>query len=203
MTLTENQNDALSELINISFSRAAASLSELTGRRVLITAPEVKMIPMHELPDALSAFMADEVATVHQIFSGPVAGDVFLLFNHRSAATLAGLLTETQAPGEKLDASLAEALTEIGNILLNACLGMFGNLLDVRVTFSVPRWNLETLHTFLNGMKVGKDGQEELQYSVVAYTSFEVETEPVKGYLVIVLSVTSLEKLLAALQKLG
>ena len=44
-----------------------------------------------------------------------------------------------------LDESAREVLTEVGNILLNACLGMFGNLLHVHVSFSVPRLHLESL----------------------------------------------------------
>jgi chemotaxis protein CheC len=203
LILSPQQNDSLSELINISFSRAASSLSDLTGRRVHVTAPEVELHPASDLPVFLRRFVTEDVATVHQIFTGPVGGDVFLLFEHSAAATLAGLMTENMPQEQKLDASLAEALTEVGNILLNACLGMFGNLLEVRVTFSVPRLHLETLTDLLRSMKVGTGQLEEMRYSVVASTSFTIEKTAVKGFLVIVLNVTSLEKLLEALKKLG
>ena len=38
MVLTEQQTDALTELINIAFARTGAALSELTGHRVLLRA---------------------------------------------------------------------------------------------------------------------------------------------------------------------
>ena len=39
MLLTEKQKDALGEIINIAFARTAASLSQLSGHRVLLDAP--------------------------------------------------------------------------------------------------------------------------------------------------------------------
>ena len=85
------------------------------------------------------------VASVHQIFSGPVAGDALLILDQQSAAILKELLTNEPALPLAIDASAREVLTEVGNILLNACLGTFGNLLKVQVSFSVPHLTLETL----------------------------------------------------------
>ena len=55
------------------------------------------------------------------------------------------LLTNEPALPLAIDASAREVLTEVGNILLNACLGTFGNMLKVQVSFSVPHLNLDTL----------------------------------------------------------
>ena len=48
MLLTDKQSDALAELINIAFARTAASLSELSGHRVLLNAPGVDVVPIDE-----------------------------------------------------------------------------------------------------------------------------------------------------------
>src|ERR687894_1760773 len=150
MILTERQGDSLSEFINIAFARTGAALSELTGHRVMLNPPEVSVHPTTELPGALAKFIPGEVASIHQVFGGPVAGDALLLLNHDGAVQLTDLLTDGNAPpSNRLDESAREVLTEVGNILLNACLGMFGNLLDVRVTFSVPRLHLETLEDLI------------------------------------------------------
>ena len=193
MDLTERQRDAVSELINIAFSRTGAALSELTGQRVILNAPEVSVHPTAELPRALAKFMPGEVASIHQVFGGPVAGDALLLLNHDGAVQLTDLLTDGHAPSNRLDESAREVLTEVGNILLNACLGMFGNLLDVRVSFSVPRLHLETLDELLASLNA--DGGEP-QYALVIYTAFHIRDSSVKGFLVMVLSVTSLDRLI-------
>jgi chemotaxis protein CheC len=194
MELTDRQRDAISELINIAFARTGAALSELTGHRVMLNAPEVSVHPTTELPGALAKFIPGEVASIHQVFGGPVAGDALLLLNHDGAVHLTDLLTDGNVPpSSRLDESAREVLTEVGNILLNACLGMFGNLLDVRVSFSVPRLHLDTLDELLASLIAG---DKEPQYALVVYTAFQIRDSSVKGFLVMVLSVTSLDRLI-------
>lgn len=194
MDLTERQRDALSELINIAFSRTGAALSELTGQRVILNAPEVSVHPTTQLPGALAKFMPGEVASIHQVFGGPVAGDALLLLNQEGAVQLTELLTtDGHVPSNRLDESAREVLTEVGNILLNACLGMFGNLLDVHVSFSVPRLHLETLDELLGSINTAAG---EPRYALVVYTAFQIRDSAVRGFLVMVLSVTSLDRLI-------
>ena len=193
MKLTERQSDALSELINIAFARTGAALSELTGHRVLLNPPEVAVYRAEELRGSLAKFVPGDVASIHQVFAGPVAGDALLLLNYAGAVQLTDLLTDGDTPSSFLDESAREVLTEVGNILLNACLGMFGNLLNVHVTFSVPRLHLETLDELLESITTGKG---EMHYALVVYTAFQIRDSSVKGFLVIVLSVTSLDRLI-------
>ena len=53
MELTTVQQDALIELLNIGFGRAAGALSELTGHRVVLEVPEVSIHPIAGLAPAL------------------------------------------------------------------------------------------------------------------------------------------------------
>ena len=145
MDLTTVQEDALVELINIGFGRAAAALSKLTGHRVQLEVPQITMCPIDEMTDQLRPMLQNEVASVHQFFSGPVDGDALLVLDQHSASILKELLTNEPALPLELDRSAREVVTEIGNILLNACLGTFGNLLKVKVSFSVPHLSLESL----------------------------------------------------------
>lgn len=195
--LTTAQQDALVELLNIGFGRAASSLSQLTGHRVVLEVPSVSVHPIAGLDGALSMLVTQEIATVHQIFSGPVAGDALLILSHEAAGTLKELLTDEAALPLSVDASAREILTEVGNILLNACLGTFGNLLDVQVSFSVPHLNLDTLRGLLRSLLINREG---LQYALVVHAGFRLRHAEVTGYLVIVLSVTSLDRLLRSLE---
>jgi chemotaxis protein CheC len=200
MILNENQKDALSELINIAFSRTAASLSELTGNRIILEPPKVDIVPIDELQDRLLKEINGDVATVHQIFSGPVSGDALLLLDHQGAIKLASLVSGEDLEVDYMTPSLKEVLMEIGNILLNACLGMFGNLLQLHITFSVPKIHLESLNVMLDTLIIS---QQELKYALIAITQFKVRDSSIKGYLVIILGVSSLERLLESLEKIG
>ena len=197
MELNQTQQDALIELLNIGFGRAASALSQLTGHRVLLEVPEVSVHPIEELHHALRSMLDDQVASVHQIFSGPVGGDALLILNHSAAGMLKELLTNEPTLPLPLDASAREVLTEVGNILLNACLGTFGNILQVQVSFSVPHLNLDTLHDVMRSLLVNREG---LRYALVVHAGFKLRDAEVKGYLVIVLSVASLDRLIRAVE---
>jgi chemotaxis protein CheC len=196
--LTRTQQDALIELLNIGFGRAAASLSQLTGHRVLLEVPQVSVHPIDDLADTLRDVLDDQVASVHQIFSGPVGGDALLILNHSAAGMLKELLTDEAPLPLPIDASAREVLTEVGNILLNACLGTFGNILQVQVSFSVPHLNLDTLHDVMKSLLVNREG---LRYALIVQAGFKLRDAEVKGYLVIVLSVASLDRLIRAVEE--
>ncbi|MBT4263288.1 MAG: chemotaxis protein CheC, partial [Deltaproteobacteria bacterium] len=42
----------------------------------------------------------------------------------------------------------------VGNILLTACLGTFGIVLDVNVTFAVPRMRMEAISNFIDSLHI-------------------------------------------------
>ena len=197
MKLTAVQEDALIDLLNIGFGRAGASLSQLTGHRVVLEVPEVAIYPIEDLTESLERVIRTEVASVHQIFSGPVAGDALLILDQSGASMLKELLTDEPALPLALDASAREVITEVGNILLNACLGTFGNLLKVQVSFSVPQLTLESVGAILESLRVYQDA---VQYALVVHAGFKLRDAEVKGYLVIVLSVASLDRLIRAVE---
>ena len=198
LQLTDVQQDALIELLNIGFGRAAASLSQLTGHRVLLEVPEVSIHLVSEVAEALERVVRTDVASVHQIFSGPVAGDALLILDNQGASMLKELLTNEPALPLSIDTSAREVITEVGNILLNACLGTFGNLLQVQVSFSVPHLSLESVGAILESLRINRRG---LEYALIVHAGFRLREAEVKGYLVIVLSVASLDRLIREVEE--
>ena len=197
MHISTAQHDALVELLNIGFGRAGASLSKLTGQRVLLEVPQVAVRPVDQLNQMVSELVKDEVASVHQAFSGPVGGDAMLLLDPTAASVLKELLTDEPALPLDLDVSAREVLTEVGNIVLNACIGTFGNLLKVPVSFALPDIDVASLHVILERLQKDRIG---LRYALVITSAFRLRDSEVTGYVVIVLTVESLTRLLIALE---
>jgi chemotaxis protein CheC len=197
MELTPAQKAALKELLNIGFGRAAASLSQLTGHEVLLDIPAVSIHPLAQLRPALAEVVRDDVASVHQIFSGPVAGNALLILNHEAAGLLKQLLTDETPLPLNIDASGREALTEVGNILLNACLVTVGHLLDEQVSFSIPYLDLDTLQRIIDPLLVSR---ESLRYGLLVQAGFRLRDTEVHGYLVIALSEPSHDRLIKAIE---
>jgi len=198
MELNPVQHDALVELLNIGFGRAGASLSKLTQQRVLLDVPQVDVHPVTHLTESLGRLMDERVASVHQVFSGPVAGDALLLLDPIAAATLTELLTDVRALSLDLDPSTREVFTEVGNVVLNACIGTFGNMLDIPVSFSVPDVDVSSVTTVIDRMVESGDA---LRYAMIVTAGFRLRESAVTGYVVIVLTVQSLKRLLDALDR--
>ena len=197
MELTASQQDALTELINIGYARAAAALSDLTGHRIALEVPEVAIHLIPEIRERLQSVINGEVASVNQVFSGPINGNAILLLDREAALLLNSLLTD-RPDAPELDGAAREVITEVGNIVLNACLGAFGNLLKVQVTFTVPNLQVDSVQTVLKSITISGD---ELEYALIIHTRFRMRASNVSGFLVIILGVTSLETLLEELKK--
>ena len=197
MNLDAFELDSLSELFNVGLHRAAASLSEITGQRILVDMPKLIVCPIAEIEKPLADLIGGEIATVHQIFGGAVVGDAVLLIEHDKAALLAKLMTSGEAAGGgRLDQSAREVLAEIGNIVLGACLSGFGDMLELPVSFSVPRIHIESLKSILGSLRTDMN---EPQYAVIVATQFRLSELAVDGYMVIAIPATSLSRITHAL----
>ena len=196
MTLTESQRDALVELLNIGFGRAGAALSKLTGQRILLEVPQVAVHPVAQLDASLGRVTATKVASVHQVFAGPVGGDALLILDPVAASTLKELLTDEPALPLELDASSREVLTEVGNVILSSCLSAFGDMLQVTVSFSVPRIHVESLEGLLRSLQVD---HSDVQYMLLVATRFQLSKGEVGGYLMVAIGISSLSIIAQAL----
>lgn len=197
--LSSAQQDALAELVNIGFGLAAASLSTLVRQRVQLKAPQVSMHKLENLARQLNLDQV-EVATVHQIFSGQINGDALLILDTAGASRLIGLLTDDPSPAQHLTFSDREALMEVGNILLNAFVGSFGNMLKVQVTFTMPRLRLEAVTDLLDTLVIGR---HEIRYALLVQTHFTIEDGQVEGFVALVMGIESMDCFFEAMKKAG
>jgi chemotaxis protein CheC len=83
-------------------------------------------------------------------------------------------------------------------VLLNACLGTFGNLLKIQVSFSVPHLTLEKLDSVIGSVAIGHQG---LRYALIVHAAFRLKNSSLTGYLVIVLGVASIDRLIRAVEE--
>jgi len=198
ITLTKRQRDALTELVNTASHSAASSLSEMIGERVMIETPHIDLCPMAKLSDTLSRYAGDDIVTVRQGFSGPITGDAFIVLSRESAIQLAEHLVDHHMPVRRLDVSDQELLTEVGNILLSACLGRIGDLLCERIRFAVPQIHVTPLHMLTTPPTTNS---YQPYYVLVASTSFHTSRDTVEGHLLIITDMASLRRLMEVVQR--
>lgn len=199
MELTAKQRDTLTELINIAYARAAGALSDLTGHRIRLAVPDVTIRRVEQVTPALQEVIDGEITCVNQFFGGPIAGNAILLFDKGSAQMLTRILTDNPK-AEILDETSRDTMIEVGNIVLNACLGAFGNLMHVNLKFTVPHLQVDEIENVLRSIRIQ---DEKFKHAMMIRTRIELRASDVSSFLVILLGVTSLERVFESLRKWG
>jgi len=140
--LTDFQQDAVAELLNIGMGQAAASLSEMVNQKVDLSIPKVEVMHRRHAVEHIRKSMGNEITAVKESFKGGFGGDAFLLFTEsQSLEVVRELLKEDGLPLDILSEMEQEALTEVGNIILNACLGSLANIFEHNFHCDLPSYS--------------------------------------------------------------
>jgi chemotaxis protein CheC len=198
MDLSELQLDALKEVINTGVGCAAGSLNELVGAPISLTVPEVEVLPLEEAGQRVAAFGWTRVASVQLSFTGPLEGNVALVFPYDSAVRLVSLLTGDEGGNPDVDGVRAATLEETGNIVLNGVVGSISNLLNGQISFSIPYYSERG---GLPSRFAGLESSGSLQV-VIARARFVVAESEIEGEIFLFLELIALQNLLSALGSL-
>lgn len=193
--LTELQQDALGELLNIGMGRASASLSEMIGEEVELSVPRVDILPHNEAVTRVSENVGSEVTAVREKFKGAFWGDALLLFPGNQGLNLVRALLKDQClPLEMLSEMEQEALTEVGNIILNACLGSLSNIFKQNLEFDLPQYSHGSCAAVL---KQERSNTQQLKDEgvLLLQMNFSLEQTKVNGFLTLLMDVDSMHAL--------
>jgi chemotaxis protein CheC len=138
--LSHREREVLTETMSIGVDRAAVSLSQLLDEEVLLEVAVPELIPNEALGALIRESGGGRVAGVVQSFSGPVGGKALLLFADTDAARLIRLLLRDDTQLTQFTEMEREALAEVGNIVLNACLAALSDLLKEEIETRIPRY---------------------------------------------------------------
>ena len=189
-TLNELELDALGELVNIGVSRAAASLGTMVGEQVLLSVPSVALVSRSQAAELISATRQDLLVAVRQDFHGDVSGRALLIFPEKNSLELVRAVAGEGLSLEDILELEHEALAEIGNIILNACMATVANLLQRSLTMSLPE--------IVRGTSEGLfDLSVSLAEDVVLFVhiNFSLKGRQVVGYVAMVMDFASLASL--------
>lgn len=190
--LTELEHDALTEVVNIGVSRAAASLRKMIGHHVLLSVPAVEIVTREKAATLLGERESDELIAVKQAFAGAFAGRAMLIFPEENSLALVRAVTSDEVSDDALPDMEQEALAETGNIILNNCLATMANMLKGPLTMSVPvvcRGSGASLLACGDGVG-GDDG-----LMLFLYINFSVRQRDLRGYIAMMMDMPSLQSL--------
>jgi chemotaxis protein CheC len=190
--LGELEMDALTEVVNIGVSRAANSLRELVGEQVYLTVPALAIMTRAEVAAVIAIRSGNLLVAVRQGFEGEFTGAALLIFPETNSLELIRAVTRGDLPLEDIIELEQEALAEIGNIILNSCMGTIANLLKRSLKMSLP----EIIRG--NGADLFESPMHGITDGVLFIRiKFSLKGHEVSGYVAIVMDFLSLEALQA------
>jgi chemotaxis protein CheC len=136
-TLTDLERDALREVANIGAGHAATALSQMTGRRIMISVPEVSIRPLEEVAELVGP-PETVIAGVLMHVMGDLTGRTLVVLGEDSARALCALLLRKSSPGPGFDAMQQSTIKETGNILCSAYMNALSDFLGMMLLPSVP-----------------------------------------------------------------
>ncbi|RJP75338.1 MAG: chemotaxis protein CheC [Desulfobacteraceae bacterium] len=180
------EKEILQEIMNIAFGNATADLAGVVDIYVVLSVPKIQVINIGNLPDYMRTTLkaTGKTQIVDQRFWGDFNGSGFLVFPTGAGDDLISLLEDRSMEdlqSKPKDVIEREVLTEIGNILIGACVGKMSELLNTFVTYSPPRVITE---------KEGEcdhlvDQFDPDQPAIVMKTVFKFKQKDVNGFLLI------------------
>jgi chemotaxis protein CheC len=188
--LNELELDALTELVNIGVSRAATSLGTMVSEQVILSVPAVTLVPRSGAVELIGSADNGLLVAVRQAFHGEVSGRALLIFPEKNSLELVRAVAGQHLSLEDILELEHEALAEIGNIVLNACMATIANLLRRSLTMSLPE--------IVRGTG---DGLFDLAVSMAddvvlfVHIDFSLKGRKVVGYVAMVMDFGSLESL--------
>jgi chemotaxis protein CheC len=188
--LEELERDALTELVNIGVSRAAVSLRKMVGHPVSLTVPSLEVVGRAEAATLIEQREAGLLIAVRQDFDGAFSGRALLIFPESNSLALVRAVAGEDLSNSAIDALEDEALAETGNIVLNGCLASMSNMLEQRLTFSLP----QVLRG--NGPMLFSASEDSPEGVVLfLYINFTIDQRELRGYIAMLMDLPSIAAL--------
>lgn len=192
--------DILRELFNISVGKASSLLSEIIDRKIILNVPEVRILDMDnninmqdflpEKPDGI--FMISSIS-----FDYELEGKASMIFSAEKMRTFIDLCLNNDETEDYHEISFSDididVIKEIGNIVLNAVVGEIGNLLDLKLTYSLPE---------VKEYKKDEFFENKFSSLLVLNITFLIENTKIEGAIFVHLTINSFSELMLKINEI-
>lgn len=200
--LSDIERDAVAEAFNLGMGAAGNALSEMLGREVELSVPYVNIEKRidavanmlqnghTDLSGVKEEFSRNQISGVREEFNGPFEGAALLLFpEERSLELVRMLLQQPDIDAEMLSEMEQEALVEVGNIILNACLSAIAEIVGGEIVNEIPEAVKGTIDDIIR--QAGQDKPEE--FVMKLHMHFDVAEVKIEGDIAFIMDINSLD----------
>ncbi len=199
--LDSMRTDILREIANIGTGHAANALGSLIGKTIIQSVPNVKLVPISDMPEVLGG--AEKVVAAGMLhIAGDIGGYLLIIFDLEQADGVISLLLgrkprRRKTPRRRFSAMDKSVLTETFNIMSGSYLTAVAEFTNLRTTQSVPYFCMDMVGAIISAasVEVGKFGD----YAVLFKSQLYNENECINSDLILLPDENSCEKLLSSL----
>ncbi len=190
--LSEVQLDVLSELFNIGIGQAAASLSDMIADNVDLSVPIVSCLPLDKASIELAKMTSSDISAVKQSFSGEFSGNALLIFPQRDSLELVKAILGTDVSLEHLSELEEDALLEVGNVILNACICTISDILGCEIIGEIPTRQQGSCKQILS-----MSSENEESYVLLLSMLFSIPNHDIKGTISFIMNMGALQQFIS------
>lgn len=188
-TLSELHFDALSEIISIGTSRAAQGLGDVIGAAIQASTPKVELVKLADVSTTTLLLSAGNFGVVTQTFTmDGMNADVMLIFAEETVLQIVRKMMGAELDDEMLREYESEAMCELGNIMIHACLSSIADKLHISTESTLPVYAIAT------GDEMATNIQNAATHAFIlaSHVDLEIEQQPIEGKLFFLLDSTAL-----------
>jgi len=190
LKLSELQHDALVEIFNIGVGHAARAMSEIVNEEVTMSVPSISFVNRSEAAHMLGNKDSERVCGVSQHYQGAFSTEAILMFPEDKSLDIVRLMVGESVPLKELTEMEQEAMSEIGNIILNSCVGTLANIFSQELSGSLPAYHVGTSEQILSA-----SGSPADTVVLMLHIDFILETHQIHGYVAFILDLSALHDL--------
>ena len=190
VTLSELQHDALVEIFNIGVGHAARSMSEIVNEEVTMSVPSISFLNRTDAAAMLGNKESERVCGISQHYEGAFSTEAILMFPEDKSLDIVRLMVGESVPLKELTEMEQEAMSEIGNIILNSCIGTLANIFSQELSGSLPVYHVGTSEEILSAT-----GAQADNIVLMLHIDFILETHQIHGYVAFILDLSAMQDL--------
>ena len=191
--LSELELDALVELFNIGVGQAASAMSEIVNETVTMSVPSISFLTRSAAAKLLATKStgSGRICGISQRYTGAFQTDAILMFPEEKSQQIVRLMVGQAMPLEELSQMEQEAMSEIGNILLNSCVGALANIFERELNGSLPDYRVG----YSDDLMASAGAPEAMV--LMLHIEFTIERQQITGDVAFIMDLTALEDLKA------
>lgn len=196
MQFSELELDALAETFNLSLGEAAAMFSEMVREDIIISVPTVEILSRAVLLQQLQYQGGERLCAIKQRFesNSDFNTNTLLLFPEQGTLELVRRMLGDSTPIEHITELEQDTLAEIGNIIMNGCMGSLANLFNNRMIGTLPNVSVSDTSEVLNNYDLN-------ELFLVARISMSLSSKNISGLVLFIMDVNSIQSFMGEVRK--